>query len=273
MEHRHLHGLDVLGQHLVDGLDRQLLAGTDEADLLHGRQQQVVVLLQRVADHHAHLDGQAVGQRGHRAEVDHGHPAVGHHHEVAGVGVAVHHSDPRRGVEGQLEKPCTAEVALIGCALADNLRHRLALGPLAHHHLRCAADHMRDEKVRMALVGLGERPLIVGLEAVVQFHLGALDELVHHGLHVSTRRELFEHAGQPAHGLEVGAQCLIGAGVLNLDRNLAAVGPHALVYLPDAGRGHRLIVERGEPVPPLGAQLPVEYPVHLRRRQRRGVLL
>ena len=273
MEHRHLDGFDVLGQHLVDGLDRQLLAGTDEADPLHGRQQQVVVLLQRVADHHAHLDGQAVGQRGHRAEVDHGHPAVGHHHEVAGVGVAVHHSDSRRSVEGQLEKPCAAQVALIGCALANDLRHRLALGPLAHHHLRCAADHVRDQKVRVALVGLGERPLIVGFEAVVEFHLGALDQLIHHALHIGTGGELAQHRRHPTHGLQVGAQRLVSSGVLDLDGHLAAVGPHSLVHLADAGRGHRVVVEGGEPFTPLGAQLPVENPVHFLRRQRRGVLL
>ena len=274
VEHRDLDGLDVLGQHLVDVLDRELLALADEAHLLHGWQQQVVLLLPGQPDHHAHLHRQPVGQRRHRAEVDDGHPTVGHQHEIARVGVTVHHADPGGRVEGQLEKPCAADVPLLRSAVADDLRERdPAVDPLADHHLRRAAHHVRDQEVRVAVIGLGERALVVGLQPVVQLHLGALDEFVDHALHVGARGQLPEHAGQPPHGLEVGAQSLVGAGVLDLDGHRAAVAPHPLVHLADAGRGHRGVVELGEPFTPLGAQLSVEHPVNLGRRQRRGVLL
>ena len=150
--------------------------------------------------------------------------------------------------------------------------HRDALDPLLDHHLRRAGHDVRDDEVRMVLIGLGERALVVGLQPVVEFHLGALDQLVDDALHVGAGGELLEHADHPLHGLQVGAQRLVGARVLDLDRDLAAVGPHRLVHLADAGRGHRRVVERREPLPPLGAQLRVEHAVHLGRGQRRGVL-
>ena len=127
--------------------------------------------------------------------------------------------------------------------------------------------------MRVPVVGLGECPLVVGLEPVVELHLGALDQLVDHPLHIGAGGELPEDADHPLHGFQVGAQCLIGAGVLDLDGDHTAVRPHRLVHLPDAGRGHRLVVERHEPITPLGAQLRVQNPVHLLRGQRRGVLL
>ena len=47
----------------------------------------------------------------------------------------------------------------------------------------------------------------------------------------------------------------------------------ALVHLADAGRGHRGVVELGESLPPFGAKLRVEHPVHLVGGQRRRILL
>ncbi len=127
--------------------------------------------------------------------------------------------------------------------------------------------------MRIAGVCLGEGALVLGLQPVVQFHLGALDHLVDHALDVGAGGELLEHTDHALHGLQIGTQRLVGAGVLDLDRHVAAVVPHRPVHLPDAGRGHRCVVKRIEPGAPLGAQLPVEHAVHLRRRQRRGVLL
>ena len=49
VEHLDLERLDVLAQHVVDLAGGHLLALLDEADLLHRRQQIVVVLVQRVA--------------------------------------------------------------------------------------------------------------------------------------------------------------------------------------------------------------------------------
>ena len=127
--------------------------------------------------------------------------------------------------------------------------------------------------MRMSLIGFGERALVVGLQPVVQFHLGALDQLVDHALHVGAGGDLLEHTDHALHGFQVGTKRLIGAGVLNLDRDLAAVGPHRLVHLADAGRRHRGVIKGRESFAPLGAQLAVEHPVHLLGGQRRGVLL
>ena len=127
--------------------------------------------------------------------------------------------------------------------------------------------------MRVAFVRLGERPLVVGLQAVVEFHLGAFDQLVDHAPHIGARRELPEDADQALYGLEVGAQRLVSARVLDLDGHLAAVGPHRFVDLADAGRGHRGVVERQEPLAPPGAELAVEHAVHPCGGQRRGILL
>ena len=178
-----------------------------------------------------------------------------------------------RRVVVRLEHPVAHQVALFLGALTDDLRQRDAVDPFLDDDLRGAGHDMRHDEIRVALVGLGEGALIVGLEPVVEFHLGALDQLVDHALHVGAGGELPQHADHPLHGLQVGAQRLVGAGVLDLDRDLAAVGPHRLVHLADAGRRDRLVVERAEPLPPLGAQLRVEDPVHLGRGQRRGLPL
>ena len=109
----------------------------------------------------------------------------------------------------------------------------------------------------MALVGLGKGALIVGLQPVVKFHLGAFDQLVDDALDIHAGCELFDDSDHAPQGLQVGAQRLVGARVLDLHGHLATVGPHRLVYLADAGRRHRSVVERGEPLTPLGAQLGV----------------
>ncbi len=85
--------------------------------------------------------------------------------------------------------------------------------------------------------------------------------------------ELLEHADHSLHRLQVGAQGLVGPGVLDLDGDLATVVPDRLVHLADAGRRDRGVVERAEPLAPLGAELLVEYPVDLRRGQRRRIFL
>ena len=269
MEHRNLQRLDVLLEHVVNLAGGDLLALLDEPGLLHGGQQLVVVLVHRVAQHLAKLDGPAARHRGHRAEVDDSHLVAGQQHEVAGVRVTVHHPQPARCVVAELEQPRRHQVPLLLGAVADDVRQRNALDPFLDDDLRGAGHDVRHHEMRIAFIGFGERALIVGLEPVVQFHLGALDQLVDDALHIGARRELLEHTDHALHRLQVGAQRLVGAGILDLDRDLAAVGPHRLVHLADAGRGDRLVVERREPVPPFGAQLRVEDAVDLGGGHRR----
>ena len=108
--------------------------------------------------------------------------------------VAVHHFEPARRVVGQLEQPGAHQVALFGGALADDHRQRDALDPFLDHDLRRAGDDVRDDEMRMSLIGFGERTLVFGFQPVVQFHLGALDQLVDHALHVGAGGELLEHS-------------------------------------------------------------------------------
>ena len=273
MEHRHLQGVDVLLEHVVDLFGGYLLALLDESHILHGGQQFVVVLIHRVAQHLAQLNGPSTGHRRHRAEVDDTHPVSGHQHEIAGVGVAMDHLEPPRRVIAELEQPGGHQVALFLGAVGDDVRQRNAVDPLLDDDLGGAGHHVRHHEFRVALVSLGEGPLIVGLEPVVELHLGARDQLIDDPLDVRAGGELPEYADHPLHRLEVRPQRLVGAGVLDFYRNLAAVGPDRLVDLADAGRGDRRVVKRLEPLSPLGAQLRVEHPVHLGRRQRRGLAL
>ena len=122
---------------------------------------------------------------------------------------------------------------------------------LVHHH---RGLH------RVVMIGRGGADLAVDREVVGEAVLAG-------------QGELLEHRDQPAHGLQVGAQRLVGAGVLDLDGDLAAVGPHGLVHLPDAGRGHGFVTEGREPVAPPGAELGVEHAEHLGGGQRGSVLL
>ena len=63
-----------------------------------------------------------------------------------------------------------------------------------------------------------------------------------------------EQPGQPGQLGEVGHQRRPGARVLQLDRDLAAVGPHRAVHLADAGRGGRGLVEVAEAVAASGGR-------------------
>ena len=172
--------------------------------------------------------------------------------------VAVHHLQPARRIVGQLEQPGAHQVTLLLGALSDDHRHRDAFDPLLDHDLRRAGDDVRDDEIRMSLIGFRERALVVCLEPVIQLHLGALDQFVDDALHVGAGGELLEHLDHALHRLQVGAKCLVGARVLDLDRNLATVGPHRLVHLADAGRRHRDVFERRESLAPLRAQLCVQ---------------
>ena len=62
VEHRYLDQFDVLRQHLVDGLDRELFPFWTKP-IFSMVSSNSSIAVQRQADHHAHLHGQAVGQR------------------------------------------------------------------------------------------------------------------------------------------------------------------------------------------------------------------
>ena len=156
----------------------------DEAGLLHRRQQQVIVLVAGQPNRHPELDRQAARQGRDGAEVDDNHPAVGQQHEVARVGVAVQHPQSARRVEGEFQEPGADHVALFGGSVADDFGHRHALDPLLDHHLGRAGYDARHREMRVIRIRLGELALVIGLQPIVELHLGALDQFVHDALDV-----------------------------------------------------------------------------------------
>lgn len=131
----------------------------------------------------AQFDGDAAGKRCHGAEVEDAHLPSGSSMKFR-VRVAVHHLEPARCVVGQFEEAGAHQVALLDGAFADDLRQRDALHPLGDHDLGSARDDCGHHEVRVVAVGLGEGTLVVGFEAIVEFHLGALDEFVDHATDV-----------------------------------------------------------------------------------------
>ena len=125
----------------------------------------------------------------------------------------------------------------------------------------------------VAGVGGGELPLRVGLEPVVQLldHPGL--ELGDQRLDVHAGEQRGEQPGEPGELVEVGHQRGAGAGVLDLDRDVATVAPGRPVHLPDAGRRGRGVVELAEPLPPGAAELLGEHRVDGAHRHRRRLLL
>ena len=81
-----------------------------------------------------------------------------------------------------------------------------------------------------------------------------------------------EHREQPRHAaelVEVAEERAPGARILDLYRYLAAVPPAGSVHLPDRGSGGRLVVELGERLAPVRAEVFGEDTVHRAGGQRR----
>ena len=118
-----------------------------------------------------------------------------------------------------------------------------------------------------------ERALALCLKSVVELLGDPGLELLEQRLDVEAGGEDREDPREPAELAQVPEQGLAGPGILDLDGDLAAVGPDRLVDLTDAGRRRRLVVESRELLPPVGAELVGEHGVHRRGRQGRGGLL
>ena len=187
--------------------------------------------------------------------------------------VRVQEAGPGGRAVVELGEQRTRLVPLVRRAGRDHLRQLPPADPLAHHRPRRRGHDPRNRDQRIAVEHLGERPLVRGLVAVVELLLHALAQLGHQRLDVLARHERLQ---QPAHARElakVRPQRLLGARVLDLHRDLAAVLPHRAVHLPDArGRGGG-VVELAEPLGPAAAELLGEHPVDVAGRHRRGRVL
>ena len=100
--------------------------------------------------------------------------------------------------------------------------------------------------------------LRLGLEVVVELVVGAGLELRDQRLDLDARHERADGAGEPGELAQVGQQRLAGAGVLHLDRDLAAVVPAALVHLADRRRRGRAAVEPDQLLAPVGPEVALE---------------
>ena len=91
------------------------------------------------------------------AEVDDGKPPVGHEHEIARMGIAVHHPHSGGASKVSSKSLVPQRSRSLAGAVPDDLRHRdAALDPLADHDLG-ALPTMCGTRSAVAIVGLGER--------------------------------------------------------------------------------------------------------------------
>ena len=183
VEHLDLDRFHVLPQHVVDLAGRHLLALLDETGPLH-RGQQVArsPCRRRSAGSAPARSGKPPGSGATAPKSITPILLVGHQHEIPRMRVAVHHLQPPRRVVGQLEQPGAHEIALSGVPS----RMICDIGMPSIHSamttLGALATIAGTTKCGSSLVGLGEGALVVGLQPVVEFHLGAFDQLVDHAL-------------------------------------------------------------------------------------------
>ena len=228
-----------------------------------------VAVLVHEPQHPAEDGREAVRQPVDGAEVDHAEPPIGEQAEIARVRVRVQQANPRRTREQETDEHDAGPVPLSGRAVGDDPGERNAVHPFADQHMVADGDHMRYADVRVARVGDGEGLLGGSFPPVIELLGHPVPQLGQQRLGVQPGHERPEKPGEAAQLVEIADQRLAHARVLDLDRNLAPVVPHAPVHLADGGGGRRLVVELGEAGPPVLAHVPREHLVNSPGRQRR----
>jgi len=114
--------------------------------------------------------------------------------------------------------------------------------------------HGGDEHERVAAERARDRALVLGLELVVELLGDPFAQLGEDGAHVEAGGQALDQRHQHDHVAQVGLDRLGDAGVLDLDRHVAAVARGRAVDLADRGGGEGLLVEVREGV----AQGPAE---------------
>ncbi len=169
--------------------------------------------------------------------------------------VGVQHAGPPWAVEEEPHEQLAVVVALLlGAAADDAGQAGRALQPLGDEDLGALGDDVRDHDVGVVAERLGEGPLRLGLELVVELVGRARLHLLDQGLDVDAGHQRCDGAAEPSDLAQVGHQRLAGAGVLHLDRDVRPVVPAALVHLTDARRRGRSAVHPDELVLPVRAQ-------------------
>ena len=165
-------------------------------------------------------------------------------------------------------------------AVAGRLVHRLdGVEAGAGHELRdehlLAREGRHDvghDDERVPAEDARQRALVLGLELVVELLADPVADLLGRRLDVDPRRDLLHQPQDHAEVLHVGADGLGDAGVLHLDRHVAAVEQRRAVDLADRRRGDRLLVEGGEDLSERRLQLALDHLAHVGEADvRRGV--
>ena len=104
-------------------------------------------------------------------------------------------------------------------------------------------DDVRDDDERVAAEDARQAPLVLGLELVVELLLDARADLGPQRLGVQPGRDRLHEPQDHPEVLHVGPHGSVDPGVLDLDRDIAAVVEARLVDLADRGGGDRDRVE------------------------------
>src|SRR5215210_345545 len=207
------------------------------------------------------------------AEVEEGDPAVVHQQEVAGMGVARELVVAVHAAEVEAEHGLADAVARRLVELLDGVEPE-AGDELGDDHLlaRERGHDLRHHDERVAAEDPRHRALVLRLELVVELVADAAARLLRGRLHVEPGRDPLQQPQDHPQVLHVGPLRLGDPRVLNLDRDLAAVVQARAVDLADRGGGDRRLVELGERVAELLAELGLHDLAHVGEAHlRRGV--
>ena len=187
-------------------------------------------------------------------------PAVREQPEVAGCGSACS-SPARRGRRTGTGQQDARPVPVLLGPVGDDLRQRRPVHPLADQHVigrrTRAARRCRGRRRRRRRTRAGR-----GLQLVVEFLGHPVAQLVEQRLDVQAGHKDAEQPPDPASWVKslIGARPAPGYWILTAT---AAVQPDGPVHLADRGGGRRACRRRFcERLPPVGAQVGGEHPVH-----------
>jgi hypothetical protein len=213
-----------------------------EAGLHHGPAERLGVGIHaQVLDHRGqrlHLLGREVLDQ---AEVQEGDPPAAVEQVVARVRIAVEGVRLVQAAEHEAVDSLRGQVPL-GLRPAGQLGEPGPVGELAGHHPAGGqlGHDLRHGDGGVARVVVGERLLVTGFAAVVEFLGDPLAQLREQRVDVLARRGDLQHPAQQPDVPQVGFDGLGDARVLDFDRDGAAVVGDRPVHLPDRGGRDRL---------------------------------
>src|SRR3954454_15638735 len=208
-------------------------------------------------------------------EVEERDAPVVHEQRVARVRVAVEQAVAVRAVDVEAEEDLAPARALL-VGVVEDLREAPAVDEVGDDHALRAqlGDDLGHEDERVVAVLAGQRAVVGRLELVVELLGDALAQLVGDLAAVEAGGQPREQLEHHPHVLHVGADDVLDARVLDLDRDVApAVLERPAVDLPDRRGGDRLLVELGEDRAELAAEVGLDDLAHVLEGDLRGHVL